>query len=328
MQMNNDYSYSIDQCDATIANREALHSYREKRRMWLSWIDTDEYHAISRVLSSMAWVDVSFRMLRYFAANDDQNCLHNSLLSEALLEGHLATQVLAIRRLMDNRKDGNISLVRLLKDLKRNFALLTRENYVCFDGLPYDYQAVQQRIWATHTGSAILWGATSGPNAYATSEMAHKQFDKLAGINPESRSRQDRLPTSLLLTIENWTKITDLDDLVKWSHVFLAHAGGPAERSRINHQALHLDKISNAIRTFARVTEALSWLLYSGGLTGSLMPTAQFDQFEKLDKSVMNAGAEPDAQKLWKQLSDERNLYLNDLEIELLGIQPIKYEVK
>ncbi len=47
---------------------------------------------------------------------------------EALLNGHVATQVLAIRRLMDNGGSDIISLRRLVKDLQSNFHLFTREN--------------------------------------------------------------------------------------------------------------------------------------------------------------------------------------------------------
>jgi hypothetical protein len=63
--MSNEYNYSVDQCDIALENRDALRSFREKRRKWLSWIDTDEHHAISQVLSLMVWTDVSFRMLSY-----------------------------------------------------------------------------------------------------------------------------------------------------------------------------------------------------------------------------------------------------------------------
>ncbi len=195
--MPDDYAYPIAQCDVTTEKRAALESYRGKRHLWLSWIDTDEHHAIWRVLSSMVWTDVSFRVLTQFAVNDENNGLNNSLLAEALLDGHVATQVLAIRRLMDDDNSGIISLRRLIKDLRRNFALLTRENYVCFDGLPYDYEAVQQKEMMERAGKGIFWGETSGPGAHGTSRMAHEQFDKLAGIDPAKRSREDRLPAFL-----------------------------------------------------------------------------------------------------------------------------------
>ena len=81
------------------------------------------------------WQDVVFRSLIDLAVNDSDSALHNSLLTEALLGGHVATQILALRRLID---DGStvLSLRRLLKDIKQNASLITRENFVCFDGLP------------------------------------------------------------------------------------------------------------------------------------------------------------------------------------------------
>jgi hypothetical protein len=318
--MPDDYAYPLAQCDVTTEKRAALESYRDKRRLWLSWIDTDEHHAIWQVLSSMVWTDVSFRALTHFAVNDENNGLNNSLLAEALLDGHVATQVLAIRRLMDDRNSDIISLRRLVKDLRRNFALLTRENYVCFDGLPYDYEAVQQKEMMERAGKGVLWGETSGPGAHGTSRMAHEQFDKLAGIDPAKRSREDRLPASLLTTIERWLDDSDADELANWSHAYLAHAGGPESRKRIADLMVTTNKITDAIRALARVTEAISaWLLFAGGRTNALMPAAQFNQFEKLGNPIMQAGGEADAYKLWDQLSDERNCYLDGVDAELIG---------
>jgi len=82
-------------------------------------------------------------MLSKLATVNADSGLHNTILAESLFDGHVANQVLAIRRLAD---DGSIiSLRKLFKDIKRNFELFTRENYVCFDGLPYDYAAVEYK---------------------------------------------------------------------------------------------------------------------------------------------------------------------------------------
>ena len=52
------------------------------------------------------------------------------------------------------------------------------------------------------------------------------------------------------------------------------------------------NKIADAIMSLARVTEAISaWLLFSGGRSNALVPVAQFNQFEKLDMSIMKVGA-------------------------------------
>ena len=164
------YAYTIAQCDVPTERHPALQSYRDKRRLWLSWINKDEHHAIWQVLSSMVWTDVSFKVLTQFATNDENNALSNTLLGQALIDGHVATQVLAIRRLIDDRSDV-ISLRRLVKDLRRNFGLFTRENFVCFDGLPYDYEAVQRKEMMERVGQGF-WGQTSGWRV-GTSRMAH-----------------------------------------------------------------------------------------------------------------------------------------------------------
>lgn len=315
--MSAEYEHPITECDVT--NKSALQSYCDKRRVWLSWINTDEHHAIWSVLSSMVWTDVAFKTLTNFAVGDDGNALNNHLLVEALLDGHVATQVLAIRRLVEDTNKDRISLSRLVKDVKRSFHLFTRENYVCFDGLPYDYEAVQQKEMLERVGKGCFWGATSGPAAHGISRMAHEQFDKLAGIDPTTRSRDDRFPEALLATIEKWLTDSGAVELANWSHAYLAHAGGPESRKKIADLTVTANKITDAIKALARVTEAISaWLLFAGGRSGGLMPVAQFDPFERLDHPIMRAGGENDAYKLWHQLSDERNRYLDFVDVELI----------
>jgi len=267
----------------------------------------------------MVWTDASFKALTSFAVGDESNGLNNSLLAEALLDGHVATQVLAIRRLMDDGNSDVISLRRLVKDLKRNWHLFTRENYVCFDGLPYDYEAVQRKDMLKRIGKGFFWGETSGPGAYGTSRMAHEQFDRLARIDPATRNREDRLPASLLTTIEKWLHDSRAEELKEWSHAYLAHAGGPEARKKIAALSVTANKITNAIKAMSRVTEAVSaYILFDGGRSGSLMPVAQFNPFEKLDKPIMQNGGEDAACKLWHQLADERNGYLDAVGEELI----------
>jgi len=319
-QMPDDYAYPTSQCDVPMERRSALQSYRDKRRLWLSWIDTDEHHAIWQVISSMVWRNAAFKTLIHFAVTNENNGLNNPLLAEALIEGHVAMQVLAIRRLVDTRNDV-ISLRRRIIDLKRNFALLTRENCVCFDGLPYDYEAVQQRemFERIKAGGGPYWAETSGPNAHITSRLMHQQFDELADIDRLKRCREDRLPISLLTTIERWLGESDADGLAKWSHAFLAHAGGPEPRERIAGQLVTAEKITGAIAALARVTEGISrWLLFASGRTSSLMPVAQFNPFERLDAQIMETDGLQDAWELWHRLSNERNHYLDGVDQELI----------
>ena len=56
-----------------------------------------------------------------------------------------------------------------------------------------------------------------------------------------------------------------------------------------------------------------------GGRSHCLMPVAQFDPFERLERPIMDAAGTDAAYKLWHQLGDERNHYLDGVEDELIG---------
>jgi hypothetical protein len=320
------YRHDVGQCDVPKERLSTLRRFRQKRREWLSWLHTDEHHAIWPTLHGMVWTDVAFNALRRFAEGNDENALNNPLIVEALIKGHLATQVLAIRRLMEDTRKERLSLRRLVRDLKRHRHLFTRENYVCHDGLPYDYQAVRDAHFselAAKEGNGVFfsWEATDGPEAYGASEMMHLHFDKLAGTDPAARNRDDCLPLRLLTSIEAWLDDSGADALAKWSGTYLAHAGGPSERARVDDMAVTSGKIADTIKALARATQAISLFIYAGGRAGAVMPIAQFDQFQfmKLDKPIMRPGGEDEAQQRWRQLSAEWDRCLDSVEDDLVG---------
>jgi hypothetical protein len=112
------------------------------------------------------------------------------------------------------------------------------------------------------------------------------------------------------LKVPFWTA----NELAEWSHAYLAHAGGPESRKRIAELTVTANKITDAIKALARVTEGIS--AWPAGGPGSLMPVAQFDQFEKLDRPIMGATAEADA--LWQRFSAEHDRYLDGFEDDLI----------
>ena len=212
---------------------------------------------------------------------------------------------------------------RLTIDLRSNFPLFTRENYVCHDGLPYDYEAVMRKEFAERLGKGPYWAVTTGPQAHGTSRMAHEQFDRLAGIDPAKRTREDRLPIALLDTIEGWLTASGADELADGSHAFLAHAGTPEGRDKIADALVTVDKITAAMRMLARVTEAISaYILLAGGRLNSLMPTAQFDVLENLDKPAMQADRKDESYTLWERLRTERDRYLDGVDTDLTAAKP------
>jgi hypothetical protein len=312
----------LDQCDVPKERRDALRRFRERRRVWLSWLDTDEDHAIWRSLNALVWRDVAFKALTAFALCNDEIALHNPLVAEALINGHVAAQVLAIRRLTERTPKERLSLRWLVSDLKKHISLFTRENWVCYNGLPYDYRSVRdarlQKLVAE--GVKFHWAETEGPEADGASELAHTQFDKLAGVDPAARTRADRLPRGLLSTIEEWLDESGADDLAKWASTYLAHAGGPNERARLADMEITSKKIADAIKALARATEAISLFVYGGGRAGAVMPVAQYNQFEKLDKPIIRHAADENTGKdRWRSYSAVWDRCLDGVEDELIG---------
>ncbi len=202
-----------------------------------------------------------------------------------------AVKLIRINRLRNksqNKSTDVISLRRLVNDVKRNWSIFTRENYVCYDGLPYDYATIQTQELRERHGQGPFCADTFGPRARTISRFRHEQFDRLSRVSPDRRARTNLLPKSIIVTIDRWLEQSGAEQLKDWSDNFLAHAAGPERRNRSKFAAINPDKISEVIRALARVTEAISfYLVDEGGRSNAIMPVATFDQFEKLDFPIM-----------------------------------------
>lgn len=310
-----DYQFSIAEC--RVSDKKGLECYRAKRTAWVNWLDNDEYHAIWPVISQMVWNEVAFNTLAKIADADGESALNNALVTEVILNGHVAMQVLSIRRLTETNK-GVLSLSRLLQDIRRHRKLLTRENYVAFDGLPYDYEEVEEEHFRTH-GSGMRWLDRTGPGAFGAARMAHEQFDRLSGISPDQRKRDDRIPAKLIDTIERWITDCGAKDIAAWSHPYLAHAGTPASRQAVACFRVNGAKIGSATKGLARAAEAVSaYLLYSSGRMNSLMATPQFNQFDLLANAVLKSSKRVDPSLVWDTLASEYDGSLGEVEQNLI----------
>jgi hypothetical protein len=313
-----DYRYAMKDCQ--VEDRRALDAFRAKRARWLDWLSEDEHHAISLSISSLVWNDAAFRTLVRAGEINEGGALGNSLLAETLIDGHFAVQTLAIRRLMD-RTGGTISLTNLLKDIASHADLLTRENFVAYDGLPYDDTAARDRVLgALPIGNGPFWAAKHGPDAWHVAKSAHEMFDRLSGVNPANRQRQDRIPKRHVATLQRWLEESEADSIVQWTHKFLAHAADGHRRGQVDLAFIQptLDRISQVSRVFARVSETLlAYLLYDSS-HGVVMPVAQYDKFEHLDQPVIRAEQRPELASRWDAMEGDCNGYLQNVLEELL----------
>ena len=277
----------VDQCD--VVNKVTLTAYRKKEATWSKWLRTDEHHPIWPQIYTMVVSDITFRTVAYAAGRDKESALHNNLVRQAFTQGYLATQGLTIRRLTDKRGDV-ISLPRLLRDVKSNLRLITREVYVSETGLPYEGDF-----------------------------RPHVRFDQLAGTRSDRRQRRDRIPRRVVDTIESWLDIDEIDEVVDWSHKFLAHAADFQRKSvDLTAISLTMDKIAAAQKAIVRAAEAVSAYILHMPSHMAVVPVYQFSKFWRFDQFVSSETV-AEAAKLWNSLEDDRNNWTEGVYEALLS---------
>lgn len=288
----------VDECD--VKDHSALVEFRRKREEWLSRLWSEDYHALERQLIRMIQFDMAYRVLVEARRGSDEatsGAALNGLLACFLDHCYVETQVLAVGRLTDRRKDV-ISIRSLLDDVRGHCHLLTRENYVAHDGLPYEPR---------FGSSAGLTTTASAEGENLTSLIRHQRFDQLSGVSPDRRSRSDSIRCRVFKTIEDYLDEADDDGLKKLRNKFIAHAASPSSRGPavyIGPSFEILEKVANAHRQ----------ALYALREIGSLLA-----RFEKADPvphphlGFLNGLDQPyscvaiaDLQRKWDELSHER----------------------
>ena len=309
-----DYNYLIDQCD--ILNKGKGEAFRKKRLQWMEWLSGEDPHSISRQIYSMLWDHALFLTVnegRKIAATEPENEVgFNGPVIRLFDAGFATTQATSIRRLIEKPKSypkwAVISLRTVLRDIEQNLDLITRENYVCYDGLPYDYDSVHQK-WLSSlpvTKSGVHVGSlpTQGPDAWPMAERVHKNFDILAQVNPKKRSREDCIKIEVLEHLE--TEIKKCENIKKYVDKFIAHAAAPETRAGLTDEekGLTLDRLEICHKIICQVASYISGsLLWESSLGG--LPVPQYDHLKHLDKSWVSPEHLEKARKKWDEFAKE-----------------------
>ncbi|MGA2332027.1 MAG: hypothetical protein ABSG75_09725 [Syntrophales bacterium] len=309
-----DYKYPIDQCD--IFEKGKGEEFRKKRLQWMEWLHGEDPHSISEQISSMLWDHALFltvNELRRIADIDPENGVgFNGPVIRLFDAGFATTQATTIRRLIEKpKKDPQwavISLRTVLKDIKENLDLITRENYVCYDGLPYDYNLGQQKwlscIPVTKSGVHVGSLPTQGPDAWPMSERVHNNFDILSQVLPKDRSREDLIRIEVLEHLES--EIKECDSIKKYVDKFIAHAAAPETRAGLSNEekSLTLERLERYHKIIYQVASFISGqLLWESNLGGLRVP--QYDHLKNLDKRWSTPERLEKAHKKWDDYKKE-----------------------
>lgn len=287
------YTYALEDCD--IVDKVALVAYRNKRTEWLHLLNGKDDHAVWRQITSMLWNDAVFRLAnesrRLSRSAGYPSSSRNWSLAQFMDQGFVATQTLSIRKLMEKASSNParqvVSLRRVLDDLKQHRTLLTRENYVAHDGLPYDPAPVKQayfdKVLSRGRGVHSEWVDTTGPRAWSMSERANEKFDQLSSATPERRSRGDLISDHVFEEIERILTESGWEDIAEFGNKFVAHAADEHSRNTLldGQNGFSLDSLAKCHHGICRAAAAIYGPILWEGSHG-MMPIPQFNHFENL----------------------------------------------
>lgn len=308
------YNFELTHCD--ILDKNKCEDFRKKREQWIDQLKGEDPHAIVTQIREMLWNYALFitvnELKKIYEDKPFKSVGYNSSVSSLFNIGFVTTQALAIRRLIEKPKSDPdwaiISLRSLLKDLKANLHIITRENYVCYDGLPYNYEVVRNRLDSivfekevNKNGGTI---PTRGPNAWFMSELVHKNFDKLSGVKSHQRKRTDIINIDLFNVLES--QISKCEDIKKYVDKYIAHAAAPETRASLNEnqKKITLDQLEKYHKIIYKVANFISAsLLWDSDLGG--LPTPLFDHLKNLEKAWTTPGSLKMARQVWNQYSKD-----------------------
>ncbi|MDB5731101.1 MAG: hypothetical protein JWQ03_996 [Variovorax sp.] len=307
------FKFAVDDCD--VEDDKALGAYRDKRHEWLEWLEGDPRNSINRQIRGMMWDDAAFRALneaRRFSSPEYPTGATAPLLAGLIDQGFVATQILSITRLVDRRQDV-ISLRRLLDDIEAHAHLITREIFVCHDGLPFDPVEAERAYWERE-GPPISGGViglpTEGPDAFDISRMAHEAFDKVSATGSGPRSRTDCIESGVFSSLRAALATPDIVAILQLRHKFVAHAADAASRGRagIERFGVTLNQLEAGqralVQTAQRIELDLLW-----GTTRGVVPVPQYDHFIHLDIPVVATDRMGELGEWWRAHCDTREAW-------------------
>ena len=320
------FGFSENDCD--VHDREKLARYRALASRWFEWLDDDDEHAIGRQISQLMWHDAVFRALNDARRLEgaEKTSSRAPTLAQFIDQGYVSGQVLGISKLVEysNPKQptkGVISLKRIVDEMSANRDLFTREIFVAHDGLPYDGAAAEAAFLEKVATSGFEAMDTEGPLAWDSAARLHELFDRISGVKPGTRQRDDRLPDEVFDRLVAALDDPVFGDIRLLRHKSLAHAADAASRLQAPpRKGLTMSMVASAHRILLGVQQAVSAGLLYGSWRGAAIPVAQHDIFALFEEPFIPPGQEATLRASWDANAAERDEWLKDAYAEFIPL--------
>ena len=282
----------------SVSMAQPVEDPKEKLQEWENMLTGKDIHSIRNQICDMIWDCAFFRCInesrRYTAKDNKGNIKRNEPLHSFINQSFFKTQLLSIRRLIDkdycsierDKQYTVYSLYNLIKDIKKNNALLTRKNILAVHNLPYDYEKameyLRQNTPKIKKGNAqVQTYIGKNIDEVEFSKDIHRRIDSITGITAAKRSPDDLVPDNILKQFDD--KLASIEELCRYVDKFIAHASTPESRRAIPDEIKEaLGKILNAHKIICETASFIgNNLLFCG--FGDFLPISQYGQFDQFD---------------------------------------------
>lgn len=305
-----DYEFPVEQCDIPEIRRASLEQYRAYRRHCLEYLRGESPTSVMNQVYTLAWRTAVFRTLNEARRLEPERTV-SGVFWELTTDGYVSLMSIGIRRLVD-RDSRTDSLWTLITAAEKRPELLTREKYVCYDGLPFDNEAKQRKIysntdWSKHP--RVEWLPTTGPDAWATSELLHKAFDKITS-HTGKRRRLDRINPGILARLKDALEHPTILRVCSLADTRIAHA----ERHAVADDAVgaSFNDFDTALGQIVKIANYLSTTFFNDAAFASIVPTPQFDVLEGLDAPWVTEENLDRLHKFWRELSSTMDAWTSE----------------
>jgi DNA-binding ferritin-like protein (Dps family) len=229
-----------------------------------------------------------------FAKDNHESSFHNPIIFQVVESALFYGVCVQIRRLADGSQRNEISLFKILQEVKANSGGWTREEFVTWDGSAYDasnlrreHEAEVSEILAANYKNGIS-SAWIPLGKHEVTERRHEIFDLLSNSKANERSPSDvwgsRIASYLIEILEHSAK-----NVVHFSNVHLAHriARPPGRNPEFN---ISLKEIESCVCGLWKCFNVLNSILNDSYTSPEV--THQYDLFEFLGLALVTADHE------------------------------------
>lgn len=301
-------------------------SIKDRVKVWKEAFEEDE-NAIVPTLCDFAWnyaVYVSISCVVDLALMDDEDKKQlNFPVFNFINESFWRSAIMTIRCLLDrgslNGERGVNSLRSILKDIKEYRSMLTRRAYIAdISGLEYDIEKIEREhdeFLFKHTRNGQIISVPRELNSQPT-RIRHEQFDFLSGIDSSNRSPDDVVRLEVFDQFEE--RLGRLDIIAKHASRHIAHAATRVSRESGGNIGKWGDtEVKEAIRILTEIAELTGrWFINSS--VGNILPVPQYNQFEYLDKAMMQPDTLSVLHDNWNNLDQQMDQWSRIVDTDLL----------